>query len=187
MRKAKEVYEGKAKYAKKGCKCRTCKKWLKKGLRKANQFLCCNEDSRDLTECQRTYYKNKRAKISKTRPKRNYGYVICDVCQARVKKSDPLQKRCTSGEKGVLSQCQKIGMRRNSNKGGDDCNLPSVPTKKRTCLKCGEKFDSLHKYNRICDKCTIINDKGVRKEHKVIGGMNTRSISFLSELDKVIL
>lgn len=172
MKKSKAVYKGKAKYAKKGCKCRTCRKWLEKGVRKANQFLCCNDDSRDLTACQKAYYKKKRAKIAKARPKPDYGFVICDICRTKVGKTDPLQKRCTSGIKGVLSPCQKEGMRRNSNKNYED-DLPDVRTEKRTCMKCRIKFDSLHPYNRICDKCTIANDKGVRMEHRVSEAMAT--------------
>ncbi len=189
MRKAKQTYKGKAKYAREGCECRTCKKWLKKGKRKANQFLCCNNDSRDLTKCQRTYYRNKRARIALLKPKPDYGFVICDVCLTKVKKTDPLQKRCTSGKKGVLSECQKEGMRRNCNKQPDEKNIryPEVLTEKRLCLRCGEMFDSLHVHNRICDKCTVINDRGQRKEHKVIGGKETGNDSFLSELDKVII
>lgn len=169
MKKTKTVYKGRPKYAREACRCRTCKKWLKKGVRKANQFLCCNDDSRDLTECQRTYYKNKRAKIAEAKPRPDYGFVICDVCLIKRKKTDPLQKRCTSGIKGVLSSCQKEGMRRNSNKSSDDGDLPDVPTKKRVCLKCQKKFDSLHSHNRVCDKCTIVNDRGTRQEHRVHG------------------
>ena len=187
MRKPKKVYSGKTKYAKKGCKCKVCKIWLKKGERKANQFLCCNEDSRDLTECQRKYYKNKRAKIAKAKPKPDYGDLVCDVCLDTVKKTDPLQKRCTSGIKGELSECQKEGMRRNANKShADDETLPDVPTKKRDCLRCGKQFDSLHIFNRVCDRCTVINDRGGRKEHKVIAGMNGSRTSFLPELDRVV-
>ncbi len=154
----------KTKFAREGCRCRICKKWLAKGKRKANQQLCCNEDSRDLTPCQKLYYKNKRAAIAKARPKPDYGFMVCDVCQKKVKKTDSLQKRCTSGIKGVLSECQREGMRRNSSNSDND--LPDVITSKRTCLKCGRKFNSLHKYNRICDNCTVINDRGVRKEYK---------------------
>ncbi len=179
MRKSKAVYKGRSKYAKVGCKCRTCGKWLAKGKRKANQFLCCKIDSRDLTECQRTYYKNKRAQIAKNKPKPDYGFVICDICQAKTKKTDHFQKRCTSGKKGVMSECQKEGRRRNSNKNSADIEslYPTVYTKKRDCLRCGKKFDSLHVHNRICDKCTIINDRGVRKEHKLLTGTDRQNIN----------
>ncbi len=169
MRKPKEIYNGKAKYAREGIGCFICKKWLEKGLRKANQFLCCNDDSRDLTECQRTYYKNKRAEIAKLKPKPVYGFVICDVCRKTVKKTDPLQKRCTSGTKGVLSECQKEGMRRNTRKSPDERGqrYPDVPTKKRECLKCEEMFDSVSPYNRICEKCSIENDELQVSEYRV--------------------
>ncbi len=170
MKKTKQVYKGKSKFAKEGCPCRICRKWLEKGVRKANQFLCCNDNSRELTDCQKLYYKKKREAIAAARPAPDYGFVICDVCQTKVKKTDPLQKRCTSGIKGVLSECQKEGMRRNSNKNNDDDDLPEIVTTKRLCLKCGDIFDSLHIHNRICDKCTVINDRGVRKEHRVMNG-----------------
>ncbi len=163
MRKPKEIYKGKSKYAREGCECRICKKWLEKGERKANQFLCCNDDSRDLTECQIKYYKDKRAKKAKLRPKPNYGFVICDVCRKTVKKTDPMQKRCTSGIKGVLSTCQKAGMRRTCNKKGNK----DLPTKKRTCLKCREKFDSFSPYNRICPPCADENNEITKPEHRI--------------------
>jgi hypothetical protein len=173
LKQAKAVYNGKSKYAKEGCRCRICKKWLKKGMRKANQFLCCNKDSRDLTRCQKIYYKRKRARIAKLKPKPDHGFVICDVCQTKIKKTDPFQKRCTSGKKGVLSSCQKEGMRRNSNSNKKfDDDLLDVPTKKRLCLKCGDKFDSLHRFNCLCDKCTVSNDRGVRTEHRVHSPVN---------------
>jgi hypothetical protein len=31
--------------------------------------------------------------------------------------------------------------------------------KKRPCLKCGEKFLSQGPYNRICEKCSLINEE----------------------------
>lgn len=193
MRKAKEVYNGKAKYAKEGIECFVCKKWLKKGVRKANQFLCCNDDSRDLTECQRTYYKNKRAEIAKLKPKPEYGYVICDVCRTKVKKTDPLQKRCTSGIKDVLSECQKEGMRRNTRKSPDEREqrFANIPTKKRLCLKCEQKFDSISPYNRICEPCGIENDELQVSEYRVhtpdngnAGSQDNRRISrFVDDVD----
>ncbi len=30
---------------------------------------------------------------------------------------------------------------------------------KRMCLKCGEKFPSKGPYNRICDKCSSVNER----------------------------
>ncbi len=190
MRKPKQVYIGKNKYARAGLPCRICGTWLYKGKRKANQFLCNNDDSRDRTACQREYYKRKRDVISATKPKPDYGELVCDICQKTVKRTDPLQKRCTSGKKGILSKCQREGMRKNTkNKPRKKRYVGTVKviTKKRTCLKCDKKFDSLHPFNRICDKCTVLNDRGGKKEHKVMGGMNTSSTDFISDLDKIII
>mgnify|MGYP003961919351 FL=1 len=30
---------------------------------------------------------------------------------------------------------------------------------KRVCLKCGEKFPSKGPYNRVCDKCSSVNER----------------------------
>ncbi len=39
--------------------------------------------------------------------------------------------------------------------------------KKRLCLRCGEKFLSERPYNRICEKCSLINAKIALKLHSV--------------------
>ncbi len=39
--------------------------------------------------------------------------------------------------------------------------------KERLCLKCGEKFLSERLYNRICEKCSLINKKIALKTHSV--------------------
>ncbi len=31
--------------------------------------------------------------------------------------------------------------------------------RKRVCLKCGEKFPSKGPYNRVCDKCSSMNER----------------------------
>ena len=31
--------------------------------------------------------------------------------------------------------------------------------KKRLCLKCGKKFPSKGLYNRICDRCSLLNER----------------------------
>jgi hypothetical protein len=40
--------------------------------------------------------------------------------------------------------------------------------KKKLCLKCNEKFKSKGDYNRICDPCAAVNDRVVRKMHRVV-------------------
>ncbi len=39
--------------------------------------------------------------------------------------------------------------------------------KKRLCLKCGEKFLSERPYNRICEKCSLINERIALHTHSV--------------------
>ncbi len=39
--------------------------------------------------------------------------------------------------------------------------------KKRLCLKCGEKFLSECHNNRICEKCSLINERIALKTHSV--------------------
>ncbi len=39
--------------------------------------------------------------------------------------------------------------------------------KKRLCLKCGKKFFSIGVYNRICEKCSLINGRMVLRTHSV--------------------
>ncbi len=39
--------------------------------------------------------------------------------------------------------------------------------KERLCLKCGEKFLSELPYNRICEKCSLINKRIALKTHAV--------------------
>jgi predicted amidophosphoribosyltransferase len=39
--------------------------------------------------------------------------------------------------------------------------------KKRLCLKCGKKFLSIGPYNRICEKCSLINKRMALHTHSV--------------------
>ena len=53
-----------------------------------------------------------------------------------------------------------------------DTSLRSVTNKfeskkERLCLKCGEKFLSKRSSNRICEKCSLINEKIELKLHSV--------------------
>lgn len=60
-----------------------------------------------------------------------------------------------------VSECSKP----NSNKIKSKDTTKGVYTKaigskqKRMCLKCGEKFPSKGPYNRICDKCSSMNER----------------------------
>ncbi len=39
--------------------------------------------------------------------------------------------------------------------------------KKRTCLKCGKQFLSKGPYNRICDKCGLMNERVASSTYSV--------------------
>ncbi len=52
-----------------------------------------------------------------------------------------------------------------TNKGGVVTG-PSLK-QKRTCLKCGEKFPSKGPYNRICDKCSSMNERVAKSTYAV--------------------
>ena len=38
---------------------------------------------------------------------------------------------------------------------------------KRVCLKCGEKFPSKGPYNRVCDKCSSMNERVANSTYAV--------------------
>jgi hypothetical protein len=43
---------------------------------------------------------------------------------------------------------------------GENPNISSARLqKKRLCLKCGKKFPSKGLYNRICDRCSLLNER----------------------------
>jgi hypothetical protein len=150
-------------FAKTDAPCKVCKVILKAGERRANQFLCCNEDARDLTECQKAHYG--------ARPKKKR--IKCDVCFKLITQQDPNQKRCVSDEKEVDSRCQKMAKARTAASHYDpiikglsepeEVGLSGRPSKskreKRICMKCGKKFPSTGPYNRICDKCNTMNER----------------------------
>ncbi len=57
------------------------------------------------------------------------------------------------------------------------CDTNKFESKKnRLCLKCGEKFLSECSYNRICEKCSLINEEIALHTHSV-------SSKYLAELN----
>ena len=46
---------------------------------------------------------------------------------------------------------------KDTNKGSSTIGVGSK--QKRLCLKCGEKFPSKGPYNRLCDKCSSMNER----------------------------
>jgi len=51
---------------------------------------------------------------------------------------------------------KKRKLKETSGQGGDTA---VSPRQKRNCLKCGKKFPSKGPYNRICDKCSSMNER----------------------------
>ena len=48
-----------------------------------------------------------------------------------------------------------------------DTNKGSSTKQKRICLKCGEKFPSKGPYNRLCDKCSSMNERVASSTYSV--------------------
>ena len=53
--------------------------------------------------------------------------------------------------------------------------------KKRACLKCGKQFLSKGPYNRICDKCGLMNERVASSTYSVV---SEKSSSEPSSLEK---
>jgi hypothetical protein len=166
--------ESKVRYATQGCKCRVCKKWLEKGERKANQFLCCNKDSRILTTCQKKHRQVKARQDKDLRDKGLSKTLVCDQCKKTIPRTDLHQKRCVSGTKGILSPCQKKAIK---DHGAKHYKEVTVRKHKSVCLRCGKKFSSDGKYHRICDPCTAINSRISVKEHKSVTHSNYKNMN----------
>ena len=54
--------------------------------------------------------------------------------------------------------------------------------KKRACLKCGQKFHSKGPYNRICDKCSMSNERVASSAYSVGNRPTSSSNSFEKQL-----
>ena len=52
-----------------------------------------------------------------------------------------------------------------TNKGGGTKGIGLK--QKRICLKCGEKFPSKGPYNRVCDKCSSMNERVANSTYAV--------------------
>ena len=46
---------------------------------------------------------------------------------------------------------------------------------KRICLKCGEKFPSKGPYNRVCDKCSSMNERVANSTYAVRDNSSSES------------
>ena len=56
-------------------------------------------------------------------------------------------QRLMNGDVTELENLQTVSCRR------EELSRKIIPTTRRTCLRCERRFDSLHKFNRICDNC----------------------------------
>ena len=63
---------------------------------------------------------------------------------------------------------------------GENPNISSARLqKKRLCLKCGKKFPSKGLYNRICERCSLLNERMVKSTYSV--GNTTSDKPHISE------
>lgn len=66
---------------------------------------------------------------------------------------------------GYLKPNRKKMKLRDAHKG---CNTTKIGLKKkRVCLKCGKQFLSKGPYNRICDKCCLMNERVASSTYSV--------------------
>ena len=61
----------------------------------------------------------------------------------------------------LISNRKKKGLRENPN------ISRARLQKKRLCLKCGKKFSSKGLYNRICERCSLLNERMVKSTYSV--------------------
>jgi rRNA maturation endonuclease Nob1 len=61
-----------------------------------------------------------------------------------------LKMKNTSGE--IISNKKKMRLREKS-------NITRARSKKRLCLKCGKRFLSKGPYNRVCERCGLLNER----------------------------
>ncbi len=170
-------------YAKEGIHCRHCHTWIPQGERLAHQSLCTMHNDwavhgdwqkkdgvmKQRSQCQMLHAKNKKNGYDAP------AFFTCDVCGVKGKPLRSNQKRCLSTEKGVQTPCQIEHHRRNNE--GDDMQaikdfqvkyLMPEEVKKRECLRCNKKFKSKGKFNRICPKCAVANERGTIRVTKEV-------------------
>lgn len=93
-------------------------------------------------------------------------YINCDICGKKILFTRRNRQRCSNTGKGKKNTaCQKEAMRRLS-RGEVKTARRKIKTrpsrgksKKHECLKCGGLFKPVGEYNRICEKCTIENER----------------------------
>ena len=63
-----------------------------------------------------------------------------------------------------VSNCSKPNRKKMKSKVTD---IGAGLRQKRMCLKCGEKFHSKGPYNRICEKCSLMNERVAKSTYAV--------------------
>jgi len=72
-----------------------------------------------------------------------------------------------------------------ANSKGSDRSARAVDVgskKKRACLKCGQKFHSKGPFNRICDKCSMSNERVAASAYSVGNRPTAGSAPFEKQL-----
>jgi hypothetical protein len=76
----------------------------------------------------------------------------------------------------LISNRKKKGLRKNPK----NSNISRARLQeKRLCLKCGKKFPSKGLYNRICERCSLLNERMVKSTYSV--GNTTSDKPHISE------
>ncbi|KKK52050.1 hypothetical protein LCGC14_3108830 [marine sediment metagenome] len=96
-------------------------------------------------------------------------YIPCDICGKKILFTRKNRQRCSNKGKRNWkepTECQKEATRRlargeipTMRRKVRPARSRSVKDGGRDCLKCGERFKPVGKYNRICDKCDVENQR----------------------------
>lgn len=93
-------------------------------------------------------------------------YIPCDICGKKLLFTRRNRQRCSNKGKGKKNtECQKEAARRLMRGEIPTKRRGQVPTRRGNvksgceCLKCGERFKPVGKYNRICEGCGIENER----------------------------
>ena len=86
-------------------------------------------------------------------------YIPCDICGKKILFTRKNRQRC--GNSNTWTECQREAQRRRQRGElhAERRKVRSGAKAGRDCLKCGERFKPVGKYNRICDKCDVENQR----------------------------
>lgn len=86
-------------------------------------------------------------------------YINCDICGKEILFTRKNRQRCGNND-GTWTECQREAQRRRQ-RGELHAKRRKVRhgTGGCDCLKCGGAFKPIGKYNRICDECTVENER----------------------------